>query len=332
MTVTEPRVARPLPSRRAAYALVLSASLFWATNGLMSRLVFDSHIVQPRQLAALRVYGAAILLAPIVIRARPKLDRNGWIKVAAFGVFGVSVPQWLYFEAIARIPVTIALVIVYTAPVLVTIFERFVHHRVLPRPVYAAIGIAVVGVIFAVTGGKGGAGPLPVAGVLLAVATAFTYGGQIMIAAVQPPELPPLVRTGLGMMAGCVFWMVFSPVWRMPFGHAGRAVDLGQRLPGSLPVGVLVACIVVFGTVIPYTMLVSGAPRIGLGASSVTGMIEPAAASVLAWVALNQRLTVVQVIGVAVALGGVTAAELLRNRVPLSQPEHLSLVDAGMPP
>lgn len=322
----------PLPSRRLGYSFVLSASLFWATCGLMSRLVFDSHRLEPRQLAAIRVYGAAILLAPVVIRARPRLSRNGWIKVALFGVFGVSVPQWVYFEAIARIPVTIALVIVYTAPVIVTIFERCVHHRVLPKPVYGAIGLAVLGVILAVTGGKGGAGALPFLGVLLAVITAFTYGGQIMIGTVQPPEVPPLVRTGLGMMAGCVFWTVVSPVWRLPFGAAGKPVDLGSRLPGSVPVGVLVACIVVLGTVIPYTLFLSGAPRIGVGASSVTGMIEPVAASVFAWVALNQRLTAVQVVGVCVALGCVTVAEVLRNRAPAAEPEHLLLVDAGMPP
>lgn len=317
-------------SRRIGYVLVLTASMFWATSGLLSRLVFDSGVIEPRALAAMRVYGAAILLAPWVIRARPRLDRRGWIKVAAFGVFGVSVPQWVYFESIARIPVPIALVIVYTAPVLVTVFERVVHRRILPLAVYSAIGVAVVGVIFAVAGGTGGAGALPIVGVLLAVITAFAYAGQIMVAAIQPPELHPLVRTGLGMMAGCVFWTVLSPFWRLPFSSFGTAVDLGPRVPGSLPAGALVAAIVVFGTVIPYTLLVSGAPRIGLGASSVTGMIEPVAASILAWVALNQRLAIMQVMGVAIALGGVTVAELLRNRNP--KDEHFGLVDAAMPP
>ncbi|CAB4886067.1 unannotated protein [freshwater metagenome] len=317
-------------SRRLGYVLVLSASLLWATNGLLSRLVFDSGEIEPRTLAALRVYGATILLAPAVIRARPRLSRRSWLKVAAFGVFGVSVPQWVYFEAIARIPVPIALVIVYTAPVLVTVFERFVRHRKLPKVVYLAIGVAVVGVIFAVTGGRGGAGALELLGVVLAIVTAFAYAAQIMVAAVQPPELHPLVRTGLGMMAGSIFWTFLSPFWRLPFASFGAAIDLGPRVAGSLPAGLLVAGIIVFGTVIPYTMLVSGSPRIGPGASSVTGMIEPVAASILAWVALDQRLTITQVLGVVVALAGVTVAELLRNRTPLS--EHFGLLDAAIPP
>lgn len=325
------RADKPISTgRRAGYAMVLMASLLWATSGLMSRLVFDSGEIEPRTLAALRVYGAAIVLAPIVIRARPRLDRRGWMKVAAFGVFSASLPQWIFFEAIARIPVPIALVIVYTAPVIVTGFERFARHHHLPMAVYAAIGVAVLGVILAVSGGKGGAGALPIVGVLLAVVTAFAFAVQIIVAAAQPREISPLVRTGLGMMAGSVFWTVASPFWQLPFDSIDDAVDLGPRLPGSAAVGMLVLIIIVLGTVVPYTFLVAGSSRIGLGASAVCGMIEPVAASILAWIALDQRLTVTQVLGIGVALGGVTVAELVRNRVPNEEP--FSLADSAMPP
>ena len=300
--------------RRTGYLFVIGSSLFWSTNGLTSRLMFDSGVIAPRQLAAVRIYGAALLLSPLVIRARPRLDRGEWLKVAAFGVFGVSLPQWLYFESIARIPVPIALVIVYTAPVLLTAYERVVHHRRLSGLVYAAIALAVVGVILAVTGGKGGAGALAIVGVILAIATTFAYAGQILVASVQPPQLHPMVRTGLGMMAGSLFWLVLSPIWQLPFGRASTAIDLGPRISGSLPLWVPVLYVIVCGTAVPYALLVAGSPRIGAGASSVTGMIEPVAASVLAWVLLNQVLEGVQIVGIGVGLLGVSLAEVLRTR------------------
>jgi drug/metabolite transporter (DMT)-like permease len=301
-------------NRRAGYLFVIGASLLWSTNGMVSSLIFDSGAMKPRQLAAARVYGAALLLAPIVIRARPKLTKTDLGKVALFGAFGVSLPQWLYFESIARIPVPIALIIVYTAPVVLTAYERFVHHRKLSRVVYLAIGIAVLGVILAVTGGKGGFGDLAVAGVLLAVATTFMYAAQITVAANQPAHLHPMVRTGLGMVAGAVFWMVFSPIWQLPFDQVSAAVDLGPRVSGSLPLWLLVAYVTACGTALPYALLVAGSPRIGPGASSVTGMIEPVAASVLAWILLNQILAPIQVFGIAVGLLGVTVAEVGRTR------------------
>ncbi len=301
-------------SRRTGYIFVLGSSLFWSTNGLTSRLIFDSGAIAPRQLAALRIYGAALLLAPLVIRARPVLSRREWRNVALFGVFGVSLPQWLYFEAIARIPVPIALVIVYTAPVLLTAYERIAHRHRLSGVVYAAITVAVIGVILAVTGGKGGAGALAFVGVLLAVATTFAYAGQILVASVQPAQLHPMVRTGLGMAAGCLFWIVLSPIWQLPFGNASTAIDLGPRIGATLPLWVLALYVVVCGTALPYALLVAGSPRIGAGASSVTGMVEPVAASVLAWVLLDQVLEPIQMVGIVIGLFGVTVAEVWRTR------------------
>ena len=162
-------------NRRLGYTFVIASSLLWSTNGLFSRLIFDSGTIEPRQLAAIRIYGAALLLAPIVIANRPRLSRSDLVRVLGFGVFGVSLPQWLYFEAIARIPVPIALVIVYLAPVIVTAWERFTRHTTLHFTVYASIIVAVLGVIFAVTGGKGGTGALAVSGLLLAFVQGVLY-------------------------------------------------------------------------------------------------------------------------------------------------------------
>lgn len=294
--------------------MVIVASLFLSTSGLVTKLVFDAGAIAPKTLAAIRVYGAALVLSPIVVRARPRLDRRGWLKVAAFGVFGISVPQWIYFEAISRIPVPIALIIIYTAPVIVTVFERVVHQRRLAVAVYVAIAVAVGGVILAVSGGAGGTGALPVVGVVLAVITAFAYAAQIAVVAMQPKELAPIVRTGVGMMAGSLFWILLAPPWSLPFGSIGRGIDIGTRLTGTAPLGLLVLGIVVFGTVVPYVMLVAGTPRIGLSASSVTGMIEPVCSSILFWVLLGQNLSLLQSAGVTLALASVTVAEILRNR------------------
>ncbi len=301
-------------ARQRGYLLVLLASSLWATNGINSSLLFRSKSVGPTDLAAMRIYGAAALLSVVVIKARPRLSRNGWMRVVAFGVFGVSVPQWLYYLAIARIPVPIVLIIVYTAPVLVTAYERFVHHLRLPAMAYVAMVAAIVGVIVAVTGGDSGASSLPVAGLMFAVATTVAYTGQILLAAVQPTELPPFVRIGVGMLAGAAFWLVAKPLWTLPYRHLGERVDIGVRLGGTMPAWFSVLLCIVVGTLIPYTLLVVGAGRIGAGASSVTGMIEPIVAAGLAWFLLGQRLSPLQIAGMIVALAGVTATELSRSR------------------
>ncbi len=299
--------------RRQGYALVLMSAMLWATNGINSTLLFHSGAVGPTDLAALRIYGAAAILSIVVLRARPRLSRRGWLRVTAFGVFGVSVPQWLYYLAIDRIPVPIALIIIFTAPVPVTVFEAIVHERRLPPLAAAAMVVAIVGVIVAVTGGDASASSLPAAGLLFAVATMVAYCAQILLAAAQPPELSPFVRIGVGMLAGTAFWLFAHPLWTLPFDRLGDRVDLGTRLGGSMPAWFAVGMCIVVGTLLPYTLLVAGAGRIGAGASSVTGMVEPIVAAGLAWLLLGQQLSGLQIAGMIVALGGVTATEMLRG-------------------
>lgn len=300
--------------RRLGYSLVAGGGILWATNGISSSLIFAGGLISATELAALRIYGAAAILGIGVVTVLPRLPRGALLRLAAFGILGVNLPQWLYYEAISRISVPIALVIVYTAPVLVTAFERVVRRERLPPTVYLSIVVAIGGVVAAVLGGDGGIGALSAAGLLLAVATMVAYSVQILLAAIQPAEISPLQRIGGAMVFGSVFWLVVAPLWGMPWDVAGVATDLGPRLDGTAALGLLVLYVTVFGTVVPYTMLVAGTPRIGPGAAAVTGMIEPIVAAVLAWVILGQSLTPVQMIAITVALGGVTTAETLRTR------------------
>lgn len=300
--------------RGTGYLFVATGSILWATNGIVSSLVLDAGRVSPSDLAAFRTYASALLLGAGVVAVLPGLSRSSLVRLAAFGIFGVSLPQWLFYESISRIDVPIALVIVYTAPVLVTAFERVVRRQRLPGAVYLAIVVAIGGVVAAVLGNADGLGALSGVGLLLAVATMAAYSCQILLAAIQPAELRPLQRIGGAMVFSCLFWLVLDPAWTLPFHVLDDPIGLGPRVAGMAPTGLLIVYITLLGTVVPYGLLVAGAPRIGAGAASVTGMAEPIVASVLAWLFLGQSLTSVQIIGIGVALAGVTVAETLRAR------------------
>jgi drug/metabolite transporter (DMT)-like permease len=302
------------PVRGIGYLFVASGSILWATNGIVSSLLFKSGAVSPTTLTATRIYGSALILGIGVATVLPGLSRRSLVRLAAFGIVGISLPQWLFYESISRVDVPIALVIVYTAPVLVTAFERVVLRKRMPATVYVAIIVAIGGVMAAVLGNSGGFGALSGIGLLFAVGAMAAYSCQILLAAIQPLELRPLQRVGGAMVFGSVLWLMVDPVWTLPFGVATDPVGLGPRANATAAVWLLIVYITVLGTVVPYALLVSGAPRIGPGAASVTGMTEPIVASVLAWLVLDQALTAVQIIGIGVALCGVTAAETFRGR------------------
>ena len=143
--------------RAVGYGMVTAGSILWGLNGPVSRMVLDAGI-GPTQLAGWRVLSAAILITGVLIllrRVRFRCSRRALLSMAAFGVFGVSMPQWLYYEAISRFDVGLTLVIVYTAPLWVAGIHRVTRGTRQPRQVSAAMGLAMVGVAIAVLGGGG---------------------------------------------------------------------------------------------------------------------------------------------------------------------------------
>jgi drug/metabolite transporter (DMT)-like permease len=90
--------------------------------------------------------------------------------------------------------------------------------------------------------------------------------------------------------------------------------QLDGRLQASIPVGGAVLFAVVFGSIVPYALIIVGFTRIGAGAGSMAGMTEPIVAPLLAWFVLGQVLAPLQALGIAVTIGCVAVVEQQRFR------------------
>ena len=120
---------RPDDRTRLGYAMIATAATLFAVNGSVSKVVLASGL-SSLELAQIRSTCAALgLLAFLLAFARPNLrvGRRELVFLLEFGVVGVALAQWLYFVAIHNLPVGIALLIEFTAPLLVALFARFVY-------------------------------------------------------------------------------------------------------------------------------------------------------------------------------------------------------------
>ncbi len=127
----------------------LGASLLFAVNGTVSKTVLESGLSSLR-LVELRSLGAAVCLLTAVAVLRPRALRVAPRELAFLvgaGVVGIGLVQWLYFVAIGRLPVGIALLLEYLAPVLVVVWVRFVRREQVRRRLWAALALSVSGLV-----------------------------------------------------------------------------------------------------------------------------------------------------------------------------------------
>lgn len=297
-------------SLRAGYALTLAACAMFSLNGMVARIAIDGGF-SAADVAAVRMQGAALLLLPFALLSVRRLRRSMIRPIALYGVVGLVISQGLYFQAVERIDVALALVIVYNAPLLVAVYQRVRKGERLPAYAYVAMVLAVVGVALAVEGGAARVSPF---GLVIALAAAAVFAVQIVLSSRMPAELDPLGRAGSALVVAAVVWLVLVPPWSLPSEAFTAAVDLGGRFDASLPAGGALLWIVVVGATIPYALLLTGAVRIGAGAVAVMEMTQPLMGAAAAWLVLGQALSPVQVLGIVLTVACLIAVERARLR------------------
>ena len=302
----------PPPVSRIGYVLVAVSAVCAAANGVVARLVIDAG-VSPRDLSAVRIYGASLILAFVVLPHLRGLHRRASIQLVPFAVIGFVIGQGLYFQAISRLDIAVVLVVVFTAPLVVAIYQRIVHDEGLPRYAYGSMGVAVIGLALAILGG-GGIGDLSTVGLALAVLTMVAYAASVIMAAQPGTGLPPLARTGAALLIASLVWMFIVPPWTLPLDLVAEPMTFDGRIGFSLPVWVGVVFVIVIGSVAVYGCFVAGTSRVGAGAASVVGMAEPMLGAVFAWALLSQNLSVLQSIGIATTVCGIGIVEHARIR------------------
>lgn len=290
---------------------VVSAFAF-AASGPFAKLLLEEGW-SPGGVVLMRVGIASLLLLPLTIRSlrsAPGLLRKHWLWIVAYGIVSVAAVQLFYYLAVERLPVGIALLIEYLAPVLL-LFGVWIRTRI--RPAWLALigaALAVMGLVLVLSPSSDEAlDPLGVAFALLAALCLMTY---FLLGANTPADLPPLAMIGGGLLVASAALGVIGVTGALPmeFVFSNAVPFFGATVPWWVPLGM----VVVVGTVIAYLTGLLAAIRLGSRLASFLGMIEVVAVVVIAALLLSEVPTPLQLIGSIVLVAGVIAVRLAPDR------------------
>jgi drug/metabolite transporter (DMT)-like permease len=294
------------------YGIYLVAALLWALNGTVSKYLLLGGVPWAR-LSQLRVTAALVILVVVVAltrRAALRLRRTEVRRMAIYGILGIAATQSLYFLAIQKLPVGVALLFEFTAPIMVALWFRFALREPVRDRVFAALVLALVGLAMVAQVWQGFS--LDVIGVAAALAAAVALALYYVLGERLVVDRDPLSLTMWGFAFAAAFWAVVQPWWSFPWDTlAQTAAPFGADGP-LVPGWVLITWMVVLGTVVPFALALQSMRHIRATQASVIGMTEPVMASVVAFAFLGEVLTPVQILGGIVVLVGVVLAETSR--------------------
>ena len=303
------RERRPL----LGYAMVTAAALLFAVNGTVSKVVLSSGI-SPLELTQVRTTGAFLgfaLALGLARRATLRVRRRELPRLVVFGIAGVAFVQWLYFVAIGRLPIGIALLLQYLAPILIALWARTVMHEPVRRRIWLALALALAGLALVVEVWRGLA--LDGLGVAAALAAAVAYAVYVLMAERAVGERDPASLICYGFLFAALFWAVVQPLWRFPAGAVDDDVSLLGHLSAlSLPVWSLMLFVVVVGTMITFLLVTAALRHASATSVGIVAMLEPVAASAVAYLWLAETFGATQLVGGAVVLVAILLAQTAR--------------------
>src|SRR4051794_266686 len=288
-------------------AMAIGSGAAFGTSGVLARSLLDSGWTAGAAVTVRVAVAALALSVPAVLQLRGRwslLVRN-IPAVLAFGLVAVAGCQLAYFLAVSRLSVGVALLLEYSAVVLVVLWTWLRSGRRPSTTTLVGVGVAVVG-LFLVLDVLGDVRIDPV-GVLWGLVAAVGLAVYFVVSARTDDALPPLVTSWAGMAVGAVVLGLAGAVGAVPWVVRDAPVVLaGAEMSWLVPVlglGLVAAALA-------YVLGVAAVQRLGARLASFVGLTEVLFAVLFAWLVLSQEPGPLQLVGGAVVLTGIVLVRL----------------------
>jgi inner membrane transporter RhtA len=290
----------PLPAagRASGVTLAVASMTTIQLGAALSEPLFDR--IGPAGLTALRLALAALILWPF---ARPRLRGRTRADLGAAVALGAcsGLLTLAFFEAIARIPLGVAVTIEFLGPLGVALAGSR-RARDVGWVLLAGAGVALL------TLGDGAGEPLDPTGVALAAVAAVCWAGYIL--------LTKRVGARWAGFEGLSVSLLVAALVTLPAGVAAAGSELVA--PGVVLAGIGLALLI---PLLPYAFELVALRRLPTALFGVIMSLEPAIAALLGFLILDQGLAAAGVVAIGMVVLA-SAGATLSSGAPEEEPVH----------
>lgn len=272
-----------MPHRALAFLAVIVAMLSIQSGASLSKQLFP--LVGTQGTSTLRLFFATLVLFAFWRPWKRWPQGSEWKAVALYGA-SLAGMNLLFFEALARIPLGVAVALEFVGPLAVALLASRQGRD------FMWAGLAGLGLVLLLPLNSFSTG-LDGLGVAFALAAGGFWALYIVFGKRLSGTLPGGIATALGMSCALLI--------ALPFGVAQAGADLldVRLVPLGLTVGVL-------SSALPYSLEMIGLKRLPTQTFGILMSVEPAVAALSGLLFLGERLSLLQI----VAIGLVMAASV----------------------
>ncbi|GKV68859.1 EamA family transporter [Sporosarcina sp. NCCP-2716] len=274
------------------YAVTIGGAVCWGLIGLFIAPLYDRGFSAWDVVAIRAIISFGLLALFMVVFFRDQL-RTRWkdqIFFACAGVFSLALFNYFYFEVFARSSLSLAVTLLYTGPLFVTLLSRVFFKEPLTARKGLALLCAIAGCGLVVGLLPSGAGSVSGVTLALGILSGFCYALYTMFTKPVTQRYSALTITTYTFFYMCLFTVPTS----------GLFADVGRFQHRDVWVAALLLSLV--STVAAYNLYTSGLAHLEAGKASILSTIEPIVAVLAGVLLLGDRLDIWQSAGIALVL------------------------------
>ncbi len=282
--------------KKYAPFFVLCAGMLWGTIGIYVKKLNGMGLGSMDIVAIRALFTVVSLFVCLMIYNKRLFTikiRDIWCFIGT-GVFSIVFFNYCYFRAMTLIPLSIAAILLYTAPAFVLILSAVLFgERITKRKILALLAtIAGCALASGFSGGVGHTGP---AGILYGLGAGIGYALYSIFGRCA-------INRRYNSMTISFYTFLCASVASVPFADVGKIVSVGESAHG-VPVFYLIFAIM--STVLPYILYTKGLSGLENARASVIASVEPVAAAVVGLLVFGEALSAQQIIGIALVIGAI---------------------------
>ena len=313
---TEPVSKHGMVTRRPILGAVMlmAATFLFGLNGSTAKTIMQSgvsaaQITLFRSLATTLIAGLVLL---VTNRAAFRVAKSEWKWLLLLGMAGVGLMQWSYANAVANLPVGVALLIQYTAVVIVPIVSMFLFKERLSARLWIGVALVLSGLVAVSHIWEGG---LSLIGVLFGAAAAIATTIYYLVGEHLNTNRPAMSTLFFTMGFSSLMWFALTPWWQFDFSRFSRLLDLGGNLAGVQVYGwVAFAWLGIMGSFMPLFFTYAALSHLSATSVGVFSTTETVFGFVFAYLWLGEKIDGLQTLGGLLVIAGIVIAQISRRK------------------
>ena len=279
--------------KKFAPILILIAGVLWGSMGLFVRTL-NAQGLASMEIVDLRASVTAAALFVYLLVFDRKLLKIRWKDMWCFlgtGICSIVFFNYCYFKAITLTSLSVAAILLYTAPAIVMVLSYFLFEEKLTKRKLLSLVMTFAGCVL-VTGILTEKGSVTAGGILVGLGAGLGYALYSIFSRYA-------LAKGYASLTITFYTFLIAAIGSCFLADMGKVAQVATGSSGSfffcLAFGVL--C-----TVVPYLTYTMGLQYVENGKASIIASIEPVTATLLGAALFHEKLTVSGVIGVVLVL------------------------------